>query len=176
MIVALVVALGAGGWWAYGYERRIYRVVHRPRPHALETPSPPPVAVGPARTAGGELVLVAAPAIPETVAAVEETGRPVRQTCDSVLGWDAFTLTSTLALDGTVLLACRPQPVLPDADGELTFVLLIGDDERAGRALALLESWRMGRTTLRLRPTPVAGAIELFDARHSAIRAPLLAA
>jgi hypothetical protein len=170
------VALGVGGWWAYGYERRIYRVVHRPPSHAVETPRLPRVAAGPPAAAGGELAPVGAGAIAETVAAVEEFERPVRLTCDSVLGWDAFTLTSALALDGTVLLSCRPQPELPDADGELTFVLLIGDDERAGRAIALLESWRTGQTTLRLRPTTVAGAIEVFDARHSAIRAPLLAA
>jgi hypothetical protein len=32
------------------------------------------------------------------------------------------------------------------------------------------------RSILRLRPTPVPGAIEVFDARDSAIRAALLAA
>ena len=170
MIVALVLALGLGGWWAYSYERRIYRVVHRPLPHPVETPPVPSVATGPVRTADGGR----APAA--TAAAVREIERPVRRTCDSVLGWDAFTLTSTLALDGTVLLSCRAQPERPDADRELTFVLLVGHDERAVRAIALLESWRRGRTTLRLRPTAVAGAIEVFDTRHSAIRAPLLAA
>jgi hypothetical protein len=176
MIFALVLALGLGGWWAYSYERRIYRFVHRSSPEAGAAVRPA-AAVDRARPTGGPLSPApTVAAVHETKAAVEEIERPIRQTCDSVLGWDAFTLTSTLALDGTVLLSCRPQPEAPDAADELTFVLMIGDDDRAARAIALLESWRTGRTTLRLRPTTVAGAIEVFDARHSAIRAPLLAA
>ncbi len=55
-------------------------------------------------------------------------------------------------------------------------MLLIGEDERAAQAVALLEGWRAATVTLNLRPTGVAGAIELFDARANALRAGLLAA
>jgi hypothetical protein len=170
MIPALLLALGVGGWWAYRYERRIYRFVHRPGTEVADTSPRSPAVAAPALSASRELV----PAAP--AAAVKEIERPIRQPCDSVLGWDAFTLTSTLPFDGTVLLSCRPELGAPPDAGELTLVLLIGDDARADQALALFEWWRARGSILRLRPTPVPGAIELFDARDSAIRAALLAA
>jgi hypothetical protein len=95
-----------------------------------------------------------------------------------VLGWDAFALLSWLVLDGTVLLACRRQADGPGqtvAPEQATLVLLIGDDDRSRLAVAVLEAWRRAEATLRLRPTAVAGAIEVFDGRRRAIRAALLA-
>jgi hypothetical protein len=52
----------------------------------------------------------------------------------------------------------------------------MGEDDRADRAIELLEGWRVIGARLYLRPTRIAGAIELFDERHSAMRAALLAA
>jgi hypothetical protein len=98
----------------------------------------------------------------------------------SVLGWEAFSLVSTLVFDGTVLVGCRrrrdgtfPGRATPEEHGSL--VLLIGEDDRAIRAVELLEGWRATGAILHLRPTRITGAIELFDERHSAIRAALLA-
>jgi hypothetical protein len=102
-------------------------------------------------------------------------------TRSSVLAWDGFWVISVLAVDGAAIVACRRQmdrrrgwDNLRPADE--TIVLRIGDDERAGRALSLLERWRAERTRLTLRPASVEGAIELFDGCASALRAPVVAA
>jgi hypothetical protein len=102
----------------------------------------------------------------------------------SVLGWEAFSVVSTLVLDGSALLTCRrrsdgPRPNKrnrPTAEEQATLVLLIGQDEGAARAVALLERWRAVKAPLHVRPTTVAGGIELFDPRSNALRAHLLAA
>jgi hypothetical protein len=99
----------------------------------------------------------------------------------SVLGWEAFSVVSTLVLDGQAMLTCRRRP---DGQGrkattpaeQATLVLLIGQDEGAARAVALLERWRAVKAPLHVRPTTVAGGIELFDSRSNALRAHLLAA
>jgi hypothetical protein len=107
----------------------------------------------------------------------------------SVLGWEAFSIVSALALEGTALIGCRRETAdewgvpewrrgnRPSAVAfEIgTLVLLIGEDSRAIEAVAMLEEWRMAQTSLILRPTAVTGAIELFDGRSRALRACLLA-
>ncbi len=169
VLVVVVVPFGIfATWWAYHFERSVYLVVHRSPGEAaapkvtrsLGTDRPP-------ADAGYALAVVAA--------AIQLLEPPVVHACNSVLGWDAFTVTSTLAADGRVLVSCRRQAgdAWPD---ELTMVLLVGDDHRAERAIGLLERWRAGQASLHLRPTTVAGTIELFDARDNALRAPLLVA
>jgi hypothetical protein len=92
-------------------------------------------------------------------------------------------VVSTLVLDGSALLTCRRRPDGPrpkqttnTAEEKATLVLLIGEDEGAARAVALLERWRAVKAPLHVRPTRVAGGIELFDSRSNALRAHLLAA
>ncbi|HEX3427021.1 MAG TPA: hypothetical protein VHT30_12870 [Acidimicrobiales bacterium] len=113
-------------------------------------------------------------------------------TPSSVLGWEAFCIASTMVLDGTALIGCswRPDPdpdvpitraqrawAMGTSEREIaTFVLLLGEDERAAQAYDLLEVWRETESTLRLRPAPVAGAVEVYDGHHRALRACLLAA
>ena len=101
------------------------------------------------------------------------------QPASSVLEWDGFSIASTLFLDGTVLVSCTRQPMRPISRGRLghdgSLVLLIGDDEKGIRAFHLIEDWRAAGTTLQLRPTTLARAIELYDGRHNALRAQLLA-
>ena len=170
MVFALVVPLGVlVTWWAYHYERSVCSLVHQPRPGewaAAAVARRPPVDRSSARRRQ-------APAPAAT--AVQQLERPAMHACTSVLGWDALTLASTLAADGQMLLSCCRPSGESGAD-ELTMVVLIGDDERSERAIALLERWRAGRTVLGLRPTTVAGVIEMFDARHNALRVPLLVA
>jgi hypothetical protein len=106
------------------------------------------------------------------VAAPPPAGHPAPTS--SVLGWDLFALTSVLVLHGTALIGCRR---LDQPAGDIgTMVLLIGDDDRSDRAAAMLDTWRDRRTPLRLRPTRVSGAIELYEDGRAALRAPLLLA
>ena len=91
----------------------------------------------------------------------------------SVLGWESFSLVSVLVLGGSALLGCRRTDRRADDE---TMVLLIGEDERADRARALLEGWRARGTELALRPAGVNGAIEVYDQARSALRAHLLTA
>ncbi|MDQ6613677.1 MAG: hypothetical protein M3083_02670 [Actinomycetota bacterium] len=187
-LLLFIPVLGFGcAWWAWGYHQRALRVL-RVR-SSLVQPRANPVPADPRREAR-------VPQEPETAtarAAVQQLERavaaPASEPC-SVLGWEAFSLFSTLVLDGTVLLGCRRQPdeffaggrtrrranlSRPTAEESGTLVLLIGEDELAVRAVEILEQWRTASVTLRLRPTAVAGAIEVFDGRRSAIRAALLA-
>jgi hypothetical protein len=173
MIFALVFPawIAASAWWSWRFQNRALAVVHRssPRAHgqALRSPSPA-LPIAQAEVAG-----VAPSAI-----AVGQRDRSPAHLCTSVLGWDAFTLRSALAFGGTALLSCqRRDTVAETADKEeLTLVLLIGEDQRADQALALLQTWQTRQTTLKVRPTQVAGAIEVFANRHDALRAGLLVA
>jgi hypothetical protein len=167
MIFALVfpVWVAACAWWSWRYQHRVLAVAHRSSPPAR----------GAARPGLGR-PLPAKPSLKSAVApapvAVGQLDRSPSLPCTSVLGWDEFTLQSVFALDGTALLSCRREGDASD----LTIVLLIGDDPRADHALALLHTWQIRQTTLRVRPTSVAGAIEVFAGRAGAVRAGLLAA
>jgi hypothetical protein len=157
LLVALVViVIIASSWWSWHYQKMVVALL-QPRP----TPRDP------------ELDLAAAPVQFDQIERVD--GRPI----SSVLGWEAFSISSTLLFEGTVLVSCTRQSNHPAARGRFghdgSLVLLIGDDKQAGRAFRLIEDWRAAGTTLRLRPTPLASAIELYDRRDNALRADLLA-
>lgn len=195
MIFALLIMfMVPAAWWSFRFQRSAAQVVHRLPADGVDlsaaTQAHP---AGSAASTRGQQVGAAA------AGAVQQLERPFAQGCTSVLGWDDFILTSTLVFDGTVLLSCRRLPgdgergvtkpswrvkagsgaaraTDPGSSEDLTMVLLIGDDERAERAVSLLETWQISEVALRLRPTAVAGAIEVFDDKRRALRAPLLVA
>jgi hypothetical protein len=190
VIIALVVTvMAACTWWALRYQQRVLRLLNARPSHVARTDS---ADGAPAHAAVARpLEPAQSPDGANTLVAVQQLARVDPHRPTSVLGWEAFSLVSTLVLEGTVLLACRRQldepfprvvtlrpPSRPESgpSEEATIVLLIGEDERAGQAVALLDAWQQARVILRLRPTPIAGAIEVFDGRHSALRAALLAA
>ncbi len=152
MIIVLLLLAGAVTvWWAWQLQLRGLRLAGRAHP-------------------GG-----AAQARAQAPAMLVE--RP------PVLQWLGFSIVAVVVLEEVVLLACRRHPAHTLAGGrtrlapdDRTVVLRVGHDERAGRAVDLLERWRDEGTWLRVRPTEVAGAIELTDGGSSALRAPLVAA
>jgi hypothetical protein len=174
-----VVLVIASGWWAWGYQQQAVRVL-RVRPSSVEHHARRVAATD----AKASAALDAASGTARV--AVRQLERIASPAPSSVLGWDAFSIISTLVFDGTVLIGCRRQadPLFLDSGFDRrrdevednSMVLLIGEDERAAQAVALLEGWRAAAATLNLRPTGVEGAIELFDGRANALRAGLLAA
>lgn len=196
-LLFMVVLVGCG-WWAWGFQQRAVRILHvRPsralhREHARRVGTDPPRRRRSASPAGDRAARVAveqlergASPTPSPVSSSAPLSAPL-SALPSVLGWEAFSIVCTLVMDGTVLVGClrrndpqfrdRGHSLRPVAVEDSSIVLLIGHDERANQAVALLESWRASTATLRLRPTRVAGAIELFDGRANALRAGLLAA
>jgi hypothetical protein len=189
MIIAVLLAALAGcGVWAWWHQARALRML---RMRTSVVPRPGDEAVAPV-IEGAPLDAVGAESPVDEGAArvsVRQLERAVPRPPTSVLGWEAFSIVSALALDGTALIGCRREPVedwgVPDWRREGrpsdrtsevgTLVLLIGDDQRAMQAVALLDDWRLAETNLILRPTVVSGAIELFDGRNRALRACLLA-
>jgi hypothetical protein len=153
-VVVIGTFLGAfvAAGWAWRYQHRALRLLH-------------PVTIG-----GGARSSDVSPGAAMTLPPTGAT----RMTCNSVLGWESFAVTSVLTLDQTVLVGCRR---LDDQAGDIqTMVLLIGDDERSGRAIAMLDGWCRSGARLRLRPTEVCGAIELREDDRAVLRAPLLVA
>ena len=163
LLVALVVVVTIGcSWWSWHYQKMVSGMMQ-------DRPSP----LSPTRH--GE------PALDQSTASVQvHQIEPFdAQPSSSVLRWEAFSIASTLRFEGTVLVSCTRQSDTVSQPGRLShdgsLVLLIGDDEQASRAYHLIEHWRAARTTLRLRPTKLASAIEVYDRRHNALRADLLA-
>jgi len=165
LFVVLVIVIA---WWAWGYQQQAVRVL-RVRPSSIEHH---------ARRATANAVSAAVVADRGAArVAVQQLERTASMAPSSVLGWDGFSIVSTLVFDGTVLIGCRRQDGPRSPAPELSsLVLLIGEDERAAQAVTLLEGWRAAAARLNLRPTGVPGAIELFDGRANALRASLLAA
>jgi hypothetical protein len=169
MIIALALVIAiVGGSWAWWHQQQAVRVL-RARPSHVERTDENIAA----STLRQPTTLPPKPKLLTAPQAVQQLERVVPEIPSSVLGWETFSLDSTLVLDGSALLACSRQP---DEKAQGTLVLLIGDDDRAAKAVALLESWRDVGARLRLRPTTVAGAIEVYDDRSRALRAALLAA
>jgi len=162
--LVLVVIIGCSGW-SWHYQKMVSGLLQA-RPAA----SP---GLDPSSGDQSELDLATAPVQLHQIERFD--ARPI----SSVLGWEAFSIASALLFEGTVLVSCTRQSDVPTDRSRLghdgSLVLLIGDDEQAGRAFRLIEDWRAASTILRLRPTRVASAIELYDRRANALRADLLA-
>lgn len=124
---------------------------------------------------------------PELSRAAEPEKSPEYATASPVLRWRRLRLVSMLGDGKTVILACRRHPrgrrdSAPSHDGrhlepdDQTVVLRLGESPDAERARALLQRWCDEGTWLQIRPAPAGGAVELFDAAHASLRAPLAAA
>lgn len=196
VLLLAVLTMGACGGWAWVYQRRFSRLLHRPSP---------------ARPAGRE----ATPApigtpLPATAGTTESAGRSGVLTTEqldrrsrSVLGWGRLGVVSVLAMDGTAIVACRsldsdtagreqPRPRLRPRlwfrprfrsksrwphllDTDRTMVLLIGEGAKADQACSLLERWERSGTVLSLLPTAVPGAVRVSDGRRSILWTGLMA-
>lgn len=166
MLVALVVVVTIGcTWWSWHYQKVMSEMMQA-RPSRL-----PPTSDPHGHEREREL--------DQAAVRLHQIERFDAKPTSSVLGWEAFSIASTLFLEGTVLVSCTRQSDNRSSCARLghdgSLVLLIGDDEQAGRAFHLIEDWRAAGTTLRLRPTTRASAIELYDRRDNALRADLLA-
>ncbi|HEX3541391.1 MAG TPA: hypothetical protein VHT75_13235 [Acidimicrobiales bacterium] len=162
IIAVLLLFTPAAGWWSYHFQRQAATLAHRGGSATAPMPAPGTPLPAPVGTPRAPAAVIQ----PVAVKQLERT---------SVLGWEAFTVGATLVLDGTLLLGCRRHDRLGPAE-ESTVVLEIGDSERADRAVALFQAWQAVGATLRLRPTTIAGAIEILDDHQRAVRAPLLLA
>jgi hypothetical protein len=171
----VVVILIGTAWWAWGYQLQAARILGV-RPSREEHRARRAAASRREASASVEGYPVTARV------AVQQLERVASPAPSSVLGWEAFSILSTLVFGGTVLIGCRRQRDPDFHEGgrgvveDNSIVLLLGEDARSAQAVDLLEGWRAARTTVRVRPTTVAGAIELFDGRANALRAELLAA
>jgi hypothetical protein len=173
VLVCVLLTIACAGWAWWHQQRALHvltirpsHVAHAQRRAGLTTP------VG-----KNDRPVATTAATPPAVARVSvAVARRAPEPVSSVLGWEAFAIASTMVLDGTVLIGCRRRNHNRGGPETATLVLLIGDDERANRAVALLEGWSVTDATLGLRPTHVAGAIELYDQRRNALRAGILAA
>lgn len=205
MIFALLFVFAvAAAWWALCFQRRAADIAHRRSADGVdvhETSGAAPTGGVAARGQQGVPATVATVAQlerPVGNACTSVLGWDNFQ-LTSTLVFDGTVLLSCRRLPGDEPAAAprwsrrtksardrsqvaRPSAIQPGAIGgdfggeELTMVLLIGEDERAERAVCLLEAWQISQATLRLRPTAVAGAIEVLDDRRRALRAPLLVA
>jgi hypothetical protein len=194
VLLLAVLTLGACGGWAWVYQRRFSRLLHRASPARPAGREPTPAPIGTPLPASAGTTESAAR---NGVLATEQLDRRSR----SVLGWGRLGVVSVLAMDGTAIVACRsldadtagrerpcPRPRLwfrprfrsksrwPHLlDSDRTMVLLIGEGAKAEQACSLLERWERSGTVLSLLPTAVPGAVRVSDGRRSILWTGLMA-
>jgi hypothetical protein len=183
--------MGLCGSWAWTYQRRLSRLIHRSssaRPAREATATPADIPVPTSSSAS-----ITEPTGRSGAVATEQLDRKFR----SVLGWRRLSVVSVLAMDGTAIVACRSLdadtngrqrsrpwfsarvrgerrwPHLLDTDR--TMVLLIGEGTKAEQACSLLERWERSGAVLSLVPTAIPGAVRVSDGRRSILWTGLMA-